>query len=49
MKYRNTKTGAIIETESILGGGWVSVDTQPSTKSNADDKKPVKKEVKRTK
>lgn len=49
MKYVNTKTGAIIETESNLGGGWV-VATQPKPKvdSNNNDK-PVKKETKRAK
>jgi len=47
MKYRNTTTGAIIDTEAILGGGWVPV-TQPKPKATADDK-PIKKETKRSK
>lgn len=29
MKYRNTKTGAIIDVPSELGGNWVKIDAEP--------------------
>jgi len=35
MRYRNIKTGAVIETQSVLGGNWVPVEekkTAPAVK-----------------
>ena len=29
MKYRNTKTGAVIDVPSELGGNWVKIDAEP--------------------
>lgn len=43
MTYKNSVTGAIIETASVLGGVWESVDshTKPVKKDVVDEKKPV--------
>ncbi len=38
MKYVNKRTGAIIETDSVLGGGWV-----PAEKPKKEDKPVTKK------
>lgn len=32
MKYRNTKTGAIIEVRSILRGNWERIDSEQAEK-----------------
>ena len=37
MKYRNVKTGAVIETRSVLGGNWVPVE-EPKTAPAAKKK-----------
>nr|DAR65367.1 MAG TPA: hypothetical protein [Caudoviricetes sp.] len=29
--YRDTKTGAVISSDSLIGGDWVLVDTESST------------------
>ena len=43
MKYRNEKTGAVIETASVIqGGDWKQVDEAPKPKKPA--KKTPKKE-----
>lgn len=41
MLYRNAKTGAIIETESVLGGNWKPVEVKKETAK--EPKKKVKK------
>ena len=44
MKYRDNKTGVIIETDSVLSGSWVPVEEKKkttkatkTTKKNAKD------------
>nr|DAS11693.1 MAG TPA: hypothetical protein [Caudoviricetes sp.] len=41
MKYRDNKTGVIIETDSVLSGSWEPVEekkkTTKTTKKNAKD------------
>lgn len=61
MRYRNAKTGAIINVDSELGGLWVSVDvkkpekatptpTVPTAESVEDVKKtPARKRTTKTK
>lgn len=55
MKYRNEKTGAVIETEAMVsGGGWQPVlpeaTAKPSDMAPAQDKKPEgSKTARRTK
>ena len=40
MKYRNTKTQAVIETACVIrGDNWVKVEEQPSTKTKKKAKK----------
>lgn len=58
MKYRNVKTGAVIETSSnIRGALWVKIGGEKSEKETitadapsvaVEEVKPVKKTVKRT-
>ena len=46
MKYRNTKTGAVVDFKSkIIGGNWqpLEVAEPPKTTSTAKKKKAVKK------
>ena len=44
MKYRNKKTGAVIEVESKLGGDWELI-TAPAAQK-AEKAEPAKKKVK---
>ncbi len=47
MKYRNTKTGAVVDFKSkIIGGNWqpLEVAEPPKTTSTGKKKKAVKKE-----
>lgn len=53
MKFRNVKTGAVIDVPSMLGGNWVAVDGKASAKEPAaspdtEEVKPVKKTRKTT-
>lgn len=55
MKYRNTKSGAIIDVPSVLGGNWERIDGGKSEKASAvspvteeEEVKPAKK-TRRTK
>lgn len=44
MKYKNTKTGAVIETASVCSGGdWVEVRKEPAKKTSKPQSK--KKDV----
>ena len=45
MKYKNTKTGAVIETTSELGGNWMPVVDKPKKEEKPAPKKkgPAKK------
>lgn len=44
MKYKNTKTGAVIETTSELGGNWMPVEEPKKEEKPAPKKKgPAKK------
>ena len=45
MKYVNSKTGAVLETASVIkGGNWVPAEKkQPKKTSGTTDKKPAKK------
>lgn len=50
MKYRNTKTGAVVEVESKIGGNWepveapVPVSDKVESKPRPAQKKGVKKQ-----
>lgn len=48
MKYVNTKTGATINTEAILGGLWIpeKETTAPKASKKVEKVKPVKKKEK---
>lgn len=56
MKYRNVKTGAVIDVSSVLGGNWKRIDggTAPakepvaSPEATEEEVKPVKKTTKKT-
>lgn len=46
MKYRNTKTGAVIDSPCVISGGdWITDDPKPETKE-PEKKEPRKKAVK---
>ncbi|MBO7529861.1 MAG: hypothetical protein J6T37_08310 [Bacteroidales bacterium] len=59
MKFRNVKTGAVIDVPSMLGGNWERVDGDKSPKketvavsvpvADVEEVKPVKKTVRKTK
>lgn len=43
MKYREKKTGAIVETDSVLSGSWEPVEeTKKTTKTTKTTKKNAK-------
>lgn len=42
MKYKNTKTGAIVDVKSIIGGDWVPVE-EPKKPTEDAPKKTVKR------
>ena len=55
MKYRNVKTGAVIDAPSMLGGNWERIDGKAPAKEpsvspapEAEEVKPVKKTRKTT-
>lgn len=43
MKYRNTKTGVIIEIACAIGGDWEEIPTPAKPAPQAEEEKPVKK------
>lgn len=43
MKYRNKKTGAVIDVESNVGGDWEPVMTRAAHKTETKRTGPVKK------
>ena len=46
MKYRNERTGLVIEVNSVIsGGGWVSVSTDTVDKKLEDEPKTAKPET----
>lgn len=56
MKYRNIKSGAIIDVPSEIGGNWVKIDGGKPEKAAAvapvssdKEEKPAKKTVRKTK
>lgn len=59
MKFRNVKTGAVIDVPSMLGGNWERIDGDKSPKketvavsvpvADVEEVKPVKKTVRKTK
>ena len=45
MKYKNTKTQAVIETACVIrGGDWVKVEEQPKTETKSTKAKRRKEE-----
>ena len=58
MKFRNVKTGAVVDVPSMLGGNWVAVDGDKSPKketvavsvpvADVEEVKPVKKTTRKT-
>lgn len=49
MKYRNTKTGVVIEVYSVIHGDWEPVEVEEKKPKAMAAKKSVKKEVKHEK
>lgn len=39
MKYRNTKTGAVIDVKAELGGDWMPVETKKKAEPSPEAKK----------
>jgi len=42
MKYRNTKTGTVIDVNAELSGNWMPVEAEKKAKTSPTPKKPAK-------
>jgi hypothetical protein len=49
MKYRNTRTGVVVEVFSEIRGEWEKVEEQPSPVDSVPEKKAPKKRKKASK
>lgn len=46
MKYRNTKTGVVIDVKSVIGGKWEPVEQEEPPKPKKKQSKKTQKEKK---